>query len=221
MKKMIAPTLACADLMNVSKDIQILDEMGVCTYHIDIMDGNYVPNYCLSFDFIRQLRNITNTPIDVHLMTTEVDRDIDISLSLGVEGIAFHIEASGDTRERLLRIQKCGVKAGIVINPETQVSSIFPYIDNIDYVLMMGVKPGFSGQRFINDTFEKVKELNEYRKQNERSFLIYVDGGITNEIGKVLAELGADLLVAGKPSIYRDKGKLREQTQEFYSAINS
>ena len=221
MKKMIAPTLACADLMNVSKDIQILDEMGVCTYHIDIMDGNFVPNYCLSFDFIRQLRNITNTPIDVHLMTTEVDRDIDISLSLGVEGIAFHIEASGDTRERLLRIQKCGVKAGIVINPETQVSSIFPYIDNIDYVLMMGVKPGFSGQKFINDTFEKVKELNEYRKQNERSFLIYVDGGITNEIGKVLAELGADLLVAGKPSIYRDKGKLREQTQEFYSAINS
>lgn len=221
MKKMIAPTLACADLMNVSKDIQILDGMGVCTYHIDIMDGNFVPNYCLSFDFIRQLRNITNTPIDVHLMTTEVDRDIDISLSLGVEGIAFHIEASGDTRERLLRIQKCGVKAGIVINPETQVSSIFPYIDNIDYVLMMGVKPGFSGQKFINDTFEKVKELNEYRKQNERSFLIYVDGGITNEIGKVLADLGADLLVAGKPSIYRDKGKLREQTQEFYSAINS
>ena len=105
MKKMIAPTLACADLMNVSKDIQILDEMGVCTYHIDIMDGNFVPNYCLSFDFIRQLRNITDTPIDVHLMTTEVDRDIDISLSLGVEGIAFHIEASGDTRERLLRIQ--------------------------------------------------------------------------------------------------------------------
>ena len=221
MKKMIAPTLACADLMNVSKDIQILDEMGVCTYHIDIMDGNFVPNYCLSFDFIRQLRNITNTPIDVHLMTTEVDRDIDISLSLGVEGIAFHIEASGDTRERLLRIQKCGVKAGIVINPETPVSSIFPYIDNIDYVLMMGVKPGFSGQKFINDTFEKVKELNEYREHNERSFLIYVDGGITNEIGKVLADLGADLLVAGKPSIYRDKGKLREQTQEFYSAINS
>ena len=98
---------------------------------------------------------------------------------------------------------------------------MFPYIDNIDYVLMMGVKPGFSGQKFINDTFEKVKELNEYRKQNERSFLIYVDGGITNEIGKILADLGADLLVAGKPSIYRDKGKLREQTQEFYSAINS
>ena len=218
---MIAPTLACADLMNVSKDIQILDEMGVCTYHIDIMDGNFVPNYCLSFDFIRQLKNITDTPIDVHLMTTEVDRDIDISLSLGVEGIAFHIEASGDTRERLLRIQKCGVKAGIVINPETQVSSIFPYIDNIDYVLMMGVKPGFSGQKFINDTFEKVKELNKYREQNERSFLIYVDGGITNEIGKVLAELGADLLVAGKPSIYRNNGKLREQTQEFSSAINS
>lgn len=211
----IAPTLACCNLMNVEDDIKIMDSCNVDTYHVDIMDGSFVPNYCLSWDFVRALKSITSTPIDIHLMTLNTDRDIDTAISLSVSGIAFHVEVDGDERERLSRIRDNGIKAGLAVSPETPISSIEQYLSELDYVLLMGVKPGFSGQKFLDATYSRIENLSSIREKNDLSFEIYVDGGISNEIGHECARLGSDILVAGKPSIFRTLGKLKEQTEEF------
>ena len=211
----IAPTLACCNLMNVEDDIKIMDSCNVDTYHVDIMDGSFVPNYCLSWDFVRALKSITSTPIDIHLMTLNTDRDIDTAISLSVSGIAFHVEVEGDVRERLSRIRDNGIKAGLAVSPETPISSIEQYLSELDYVLLMGVKPGFSGQKFLDATYSRIENLSSIREKNDLSFEIYVDGGISNEIGHECARLGSDILVAGKPSIFRTLGKLKEQTEEF------
>ncbi len=211
----IAPTLACCNLMNVEDDIKIMDSCNVDTYHVDIMDGSFVPNYCLSWDFVRSLKSITSTPIDIHLMTLNTDRDIDTAINISVSGIAFHVEVEGDVRERLSRIRDNGIKAGLAVSPETSISSIEQYLSELDYVLLMGVKPGFSGQKFLDATYSRIENLNSIREKNDLSFEIYVDGGISNEIGHECARLGSDILVAGKPSIFRTLGKLKEQTAEF------
>lgn len=211
----IAPTLACCNLMNVEDDIKIMDSCNVDTYHVDIMDGSFVPNYCLSWDFVRALKSITSTPIDIHLMTLNTDRDIETAISLSVSGIAFHVEVEGDVRERLSRIRDNGIKAGLAVSPETSISSIEQYLSELDYILLMGVKPGFSGQKFLDATYSRIENLNTLREKNDLSFEIYVDGGISNEIGHECARLGSDILVAGKPSIFRTLGKLKEQTEEF------
>ena len=220
MKKVkIGPTLACADLMNVERDIKILDSIGVDTYHIDIMDGNYVPNYCLSWDFVKSLKEITSTYIDIHLMTENVDRDINTAISLGVWGIAFHYE-TGKVEERLHLIKRENIKAGLAVCPETDIALVFPYLDKLDYILIMGVKPGFSGQSFIPASYSRIKALSSIRKERGLDFEIYVDGGIDNENGPKCKEKGADILVAGKLCIFRDKGKLEKQTKEFISALS-
>ena len=211
----IAPTLACCALMNVEDDIKIMDSCNVDTYHVDIMDGSFVPNYCLSWDFVRALKSITSTPIDIHLMTLNIDRDIDTAISLSVSGIAFHVEVEGNVSERLSRISDNGIKAGLAVSPETSISSIEQYLSELDYVLLMGVKPGFSGQKFLDATYSRIANLSSIREKNDLSFEIYVDGGISNEIGHECARLGSDILVAGKPSIFRTLGKLKEQTEEF------
>ena len=219
-KTKIGPTLACADLMNVEKDIKTLDSIGVDTYHIDIMDGNFVPNYCLSWDFVRGLKEITMTPIDIHLMTENVDRDIDTALSLGISAIAFHIE-KGNVEKRIERIKKEGVKAGLAISPDTDLDQLLPFLPLVDYILLMGVKPGFSGQSFITDTYSKIEKLSKKREENNLNYEIYVDGGIDNDNALQCRNMGADILVAGKLCIFRDKGQLENQTREFVSILTN
>ena len=215
-KVKIAPTLACADLMNTERDVRILDRSGVDTYHVDIMDGTFVPNYCLSWDFVKSLRSITDTPIDIHLMTANLRRDIETAVSLPVQAVAFHLEAAGEyTPEYLSMIRKKGIKAGLAVSPETPIGDAGKYLENTDYILVMGVRPGFSGQKFIDETFSRVSRLDSIRKERNLSFEIYVDGGITKEIATELGKRGADIIVAGMPTIFRERGKLEELTQEL------
>lgn len=212
----IAPTLACSDLMNVGKEIRILDKCNVDTYHIDIMDGNFVPNYCLSWDFIRALKAVTDTPIDIHLMTCNLDRDIETAIKMNVDGIAFHMEAAvEEVGNYLRRIRKEKTKAGLAISPETPVESIRKYLIDVDYILLMGVTPGFSGQQFIDKTFERISRLSDIRSLYKLEYEIYVDGGITNDIARECMNRGADIIVAGMPTIYRERGRLEELTQEL------
>ena len=211
-KTKFGPTLACVNLMDVKSDVEVLDELGADTYHIDIMDGCFVPNYCLSWDFIRQLIEITDTPVDVHLMTENVDRDIDTALSLSIDALAFHVEAIGDTEGRIRRIKEHRVKAGLAICPSTPIGEVEKWLGFVDYVLLMGVKPGFFGQKFLQETFGRLQTLCSIRKSSQLALEIYVDGGIDFEVAKRCVEIGADILVAGKPTIFREKGKLREDT---------
>ena len=152
-------------------------------------------------------------------MTENVDRDINTAISLGVWGIAFHYE-TGKVEERLHLIKRENIKAGLAVCPETDISLVFPYLDKLDYILIMGVKPGFSGQSFIPASYSRIKALSSIRKERGLDFEIYVDGGIDNENGPKCKEKGADILVAGKLCIFRDKRKLEKQTKEFISALS-
>lgn len=115
----IAPTLACADLLHLGDVVSLLDRIGIDSYHMDVMDGNFVPNYCMSWDVVRQLKAVTRTPVDIHLMVRNIDRDIDIALALGCEAIAFHVEQEGDIMSRIDRIHQKHSLAGIAVSPGT------------------------------------------------------------------------------------------------------
>lgn len=221
-KVKIAPTLACADLMNTERDVRILDRCGIDTYHVDIMDGTFVPNYCLSWDFVKSLRKVTDKPIDVHLMTVNLKRDIETSLSLPLQAVAFHTEAAGsDTPAYISMIKKNGIKAGFALSPSTPLEDVEKYLEEADYILVMGVKPGFSGQAFLPETLTRVSKLDEIRREKGLSYEIYVDGGITSDIAVELKKRGADTIVAGMPTIFREKGKLKELTEELKRVLLS
>lgn len=216
----VSPTLACADYLHLANDIDVLESAGVSAFHLDIMDGNFVPNYCLNWDIIKQIREYSSFPLDVHLMVENLDRDIESAIDNGCDCISFHIEKEGDTLERISKIHKFNRKAGIVINPETPVSEIEFLLDKIDYVLVMSVKPGFSGQKFIESVLDKIEKLSSIKKDRNLSFEIEVDGGISFENAGEVVKRGADNVVAGALCIFKEKGNLDNLTREFIELVN-
>ena len=216
----IYPTLACADYLNLSRDISILDGFGVASYHIDIMDGNFVPNYCLNFDYLKAVKSVTDTECDVHLMTMQVERDIETSIASGADSISFHVEREDlDISKLILMIKRAGRKAGLVLNPETPVERLSSYLPELDYVVLMSVRPGFSGQRFIEGSYEKLKRLDDMRNEDALGFRILVDGGIDFfNAGKCIA-MGADDLVAGALCIFQQSSSLETSMKKFISVI--
>lgn len=220
MNKGIAPTLICSDLMNIEREVKFLDSMGVSTYHVDIMDGSFVPNYAFSFDIIPQLKRITKTPIDVHLMTTHLDRDVSLSIKRGADSIAFH--PNGDSDESLIKyIKENGKDAGIVFSPNVEIEKYVNLLEYVDYVIVMGVNPGFSGQRFLPCTLDRISILNSIREKEGLPFTIMVDGGIDENNAIECLEHGADTLVSGALCIFKDLSKIEENTSCFLSKINS
>lgn len=213
----IAPTLACADLLHLGDVVSLLDRIGIDSYHMDVMDGNFVPNYCMSWDVVRQLKAVTRTPVDIHLMVRNIDRDIDIALALGCEAIAFHVEQEGDIMSRIDRIHQEHSLAGIAVSPGTSLSVVRPWLDQVDYVLVMGVKPGFSGQKFMDQTLGRIASL--VRERGERRFSVWVDGGVDEQNGMECRNSGADVLIAGKLCVFKDWGKVEENTVMFKKLV--
>ncbi len=215
----ILPTLACADYLNLASQIRILDSYHVDSYHIDIMDGNFVPNYCLNWDYVTQLRAFTDTEIDVHLMVENVERDIKRGIRTGINSLAFHIESDVDAKAMLSIIRESQVKAGLAISPETPLEKLNPYLDTLDYVIIMGVKPGFSGQQFKIQTYERIFDLKCIRDKQNLGFEIWVDGGIDFVNGRECRLQGADGLVAGALCIFKKEKSLEVLTEKFLSAL--
>lgn len=218
-KVKILPTLACADYLNLASQIMVLDSYHVDSYHIDIMDGNFVPNYCLNWDYVAQLRAFTKTEIDVHLMVENVERDIVRGLTTGIDSLAFHIESDVDIDAMLRIIRDSHVKAGLAISPETPIENLNPYLSALDYVIIMGVKPGFSGQQFKVQTYERISDMKCIRDKQNLGFEIWVDGGIDFENGRECIEDGADGLVAGALCIFRKEKSLEAMTEKFLSTL--
>ena len=195
--KKILPSILSADFANLERDIKELESIGVDIFHIDVMDGNFVPNISFGFPIIESIRPKTDKVFDCHLMIANPENYVEQFCKVGCDMVSFHIEATNHADRVIQVIKNNGKKAGIVLNPQTSIDSIKYLLPKLDYVLIMTVNPGFGGQKFIPEMLEKIEELAKLREEKNYNFLIEVDGGINIETSKACRDKGADLLVCG------------------------
>jgi ribulose-phosphate 3-epimerase len=196
-KKLIAPSMLAADFTNLARDIAVVNQSDADWFHLDVMDGVFVPNISFGMPVIKSMVKHTTKPLDVHLMIVEPDRYIQTFADLGADVLTVHIEACTHLHRSLQSIKAAGMKAGVALNPHTPVASLSHIITDIDLVCLMSVNPGFGGQSFIEATYEKVREIRKLIDENKASTLIEIDGGVTNQNASQLVAAGADVLVAG------------------------
>ena len=193
----VSPSILAADFGNIERECNLIDKSGADWFHLDVMDGIFVPNISFGIPVVKAIRKMTSKPLDVHLMITEPERYIEKFIEIGSDIISFHIEATNKLEENISLIKSNNVKAGIAINPDTPIDSLIDIINKIDLVCLMGVFPGFAGQKFIKNTFDRLKELKKLIIDNNSKALIEVDGGVKADNYMELRSLGADVLVAG------------------------
>lgn len=193
----VAPSILSADFANLERDVKKVEQLGADWIHIDAMDGQFVPNLTLGANVVSALRPVTKLPLDCHLMVANPERFISDFAKAGADYISVHVEATPHIHRAIQQIKQEQVKAGVVINPGTPVSSIEAVLADVDLVLVMTVNPGFGGQQFIDTTLEKVKQLVALRAENNYHYLIEVDGGVNAETAKKCAKAGVDVAVAG------------------------
>ena len=196
-KHLIAPSVLAADFSNLQRDIEMINESDADWFHIDIMDGVFVPNISFGMPVLRDIKKHAKKTLDVHLMIVNPDQYIETFASLGADILTVHYEACSHMHRTVQAIKATGMKAGIALNPHTSVNQLKDIIKDIDLVCLMSVNPGFGGQSFIENTFEKVKELKELIQSTGADCQIEIDGGVTNKNAKKLVEAGANILVAG------------------------
>lgn len=193
----ILPSLLASDFTKLGHDIKEMEAAGADLFHLDIMDGQFVPNISYGLPVVEAISDVASIPLDVHLMTNDPGQFIDEFSRMNISMISFHIEATNHPHRLMQHIQESGMKAGVVLNPHTPVSAIQHLLGEIDYILIMTVNPGFGGQKFISSGVEKMKTLDALREENNYGYEIEVDGGINDETARICKEAGADLLVSG------------------------
>lgn len=197
MSPIIAPSVLAADFANLQRDIEMINKSEADWFHIDIMDGVFVPNISFGMPVLEAINKHAKKTIDVHLMIVDPDRYIKTFASLGSDILTVHYEACTHLHRTLQAIKAEGMKAGVALNPHTNVDLLEDVIQDIDLVCLMSVNPGFGGQSFIENTYDKVRKLKKLIKQKQTTTLIEIDGGVTSKNAKQLIEAGADVLVAG------------------------
>ena len=196
-KHLIAPSVLAADFGNLQRDIEMINESEADWFHIDIMDGVFVPNISFGMPVLRDIKKHAKKTLDVHLMIVNPDQYIETFANLGADILTVHYEACTHMHRTVQAIKATGMKAGIALNPHSSINLLKDIIKDIDLVCLMSVNPGFGGQSFIENTFEKVKELKELIQSTGADCQIEIDGGVTNKNAKKLVEAGANILVAG------------------------
>jgi ribulose-phosphate 3-epimerase len=194
---LIAPSILAADFANLQRDIEMINQSEADWFHIDIMDGVFVPNISFGMPVLEAITKHAKKTIDVHLMIVDPDRYIKTFAQLGANNLSVHYETCPHLHRTLQAIKAEGMKAGVAINPHTPVSLLEDIIKDIDLVCIMSVNPGFGGQSFIENTYTKIKQLREIILRNNAQTLIEIDGGVTDKNAKQLVDAGADILVAG------------------------
>lgn len=193
---LIAPSMLAADFLHLEKDVETVNKYADI-FHLDVMDGAFVPNISFGFPVIEAIAAKAEKPMDVHLMIIEPEKYVDRFAALGAEMISFHLNATKDPAALLRHIRSLGVKAGLVINPDIPVEDLFPYLQDADYVLLMSVFAGFGGQKFIEATYDRIRTLKAEIQRQELDIKIEVDGGVSPSNAAALAEAGAEIFVAG------------------------
>lgn len=192
----IAPSMLAADFLHLEKDVELVNEYADI-FHLDIMDGTFVPNISFGFPVVEAIAKKASRPLDAHLMIVHPEKYVERFAKAGAEYLSFHLNAVDNPGQVLAQIRAAGLKPGIAINPDIPVDSLYPYLGQCDYVVLMSVFAGFGGQKFIESTYDRLVQLKAEIVRQGANCLIQVDGGVSADNASRLAALGADILVAG------------------------
>lgn len=214
-KVLLAPSLQCAPPLTLDRSVQALSAAGMDMLHIDLMDAHFVPNLALNFDIMQALGDITDLPLDVHMMFQRPDLYLRRTMEAGASAISFHLEALDDPRASIAQVKANHCKAGLAISPQTQVERLYPFLPDLDFVLVMAVRPGFAGQTFLPDTLGRLRALAAWREAHHADFKLSVDGGIDAENGRACMAQGADILVTGAKCMFHPGADLYEEALAF------
>ena len=195
--KLIAPSVLSADFGNLQRDIEMINSSQADWFHVDVMDGRFIPNISFGFQVMKAIQEHAKKFVDVHLMIVEPEKYVEEFINYGADLVSVHYEACTHLHRTINLIQDKGAKAGVVLNPSTPVWVLEDIITEVDLVLLMSVNPGFGGQKFIENTYRKIRETKDLILENNSTALIEIDGGVNTENAPKLFEAGADVLVAG------------------------
>jgi ribulose-phosphate 3-epimerase len=196
-KHLVAPSILSADFANLQRDVEMINQSTADWFHVDVMDGMFVPNISFGFPIIKAIKKYAQKPLDVHLMIENPDRYLQDFKNAGADILTVHLEACNHLHRSIQAIKQLGMKAGVAINPHTSVNLLIDILPDIDLVCVMSVNPGFGGQKFIENTYRKVADLREYIRATKSNALIEIDGGVDLGNYKKLIDTGANVLVAG------------------------
>lgn len=217
MSHLIAPSVLSADFAHLGRDIEMINRSEADWFHVDVMDGRFVPNISFGFPVIKAIKKVATKPLDVHLMIVEPEKYVSDFKAVGADVLTVHYEASTHLHRTLTAIRDEGMKAGVALNPHTDVSLLQPILSEIDLVCLMSVNPGFGGQSFIESTYQKIKSLKKLILAAGTKTLIEIDGGVGLENATPLLEAGADVLVSGS-TVFKSEDP--EATIQHLKSIN-
>ncbi len=217
MKNILSPSLLAVDFAHIADHVQTVEKSGAHWLHLDVMDGSFVPNISFGPPVIQSIRGITDLTFDVHLMIEDPIRYIDAFKKAGADLLTFHVEAAPDIPAMIAAVKAAGLKCGISVNPGTPIERVYPYISDVDMVLVMSVEPGFGGQKFMPIALEKIAQLKDAVKDTRPDLLIEVDGGINSENVSRVLSAGANVIVAGSAVF---SGDIAANVKTFLDLLN-
>jgi len=209
----LAPSILSADFSNLGNDIKKVEAAGAHYLHVDVMDGNFVPNISIGMPVIKSIGKITSMPLDVHLMIEKPQRYLEDFANVGADIINFHVEACDDIQNSLNKIKSLNKKSALTVKPNTDINTVLKYVEQIDMVLVMSVEPGFGGQKIITETLKKVSDLASYIYKNNLNVEIEIDGGVNIDNVSTVIDVGANVIVVGSSIFGADD--ITNNTTEF------